>query len=81
MATNTSNTQSRGKWPRWLRRFLCTHRWEPVNDMFYGSHSCFDIITMAPRRWQCCDCGKRIVTRNMPVSYVSPNDPSAGTAD
>ena len=61
---------------RFVRRLLCAHRWEPVNDWFYGSHSCFDILTKTPRRWQCCDCGKQIVTRNMPVSYVPPNKPS-----
>lgn len=58
----------------WFTRLLCLHRWRPVNDGFYGTHSCFDVITKAPRRWECRDCGKRIVARTEPVSYFDPND-------
>lgn len=71
-ATEQQPREARWVW-RLVRRLLCPHRWEPVNDWFYGSHSCFDILTKTPRRWKCCDCGKEIVTRHMPVSYVPPN--------
>jgi len=53
---------------RAFRRLLCPHRWQPVDDIFWGAHSSWDSLFNVKRRWQCCDCGKRIMASH-PISY------------
>jgi len=54
---------------RLIRKITCPHRWKPVNDEFHYNHSHWDAVFNVKRKWECCDCGKRIISAN-PVSYV-----------
>lgn len=53
---------------QFFKRLFCCHYWERVNVSSYGQHSCWDIVTRTPRLWQCRDCQKTTVLRDMPVN-------------
>lgn len=61
----------RGGWlHRMVSRLFCGHVWQPAHHMIYGAHSQWDCVTHPPRAWQCAKCGKRVVRRDEPVSFV-----------